>query len=60
MPSPPTRRPFPTLRAAALLSLLSLAGAAGQAPPAASGFAARIAALSEPGGFFDTDNLILE
>ena len=58
MPSLPTRSSFRLLRAAALPVLLVLAVAAGQAPPAAPAFAARIAALSEPGGFFDTDNLI--
>lgn len=58
MPFPTTGRSFRILRAATLAALLMLAVTAGQAPPAASGFAARIAALSEPGGFFDTDNLI--
>jgi hypothetical protein len=37
--------------------LLILSGSARQAPPP-SGFAAQIAQLSEPGGYFDTDNLI--
>ena len=58
MPARPRRRWRHVLRAAALPALLLLAVAAGQAPPAASSFAERIAALSEPGGFFDTDNLI--
>ena len=33
-------------------------GGVGQAPPPPETFAARVAALSEPGGYFDTDNLI--
>jgi hypothetical protein len=48
------------LSAAALAVLLMPAGAparATQAPPQPS-FAATVAALSEPGGYFDTDNLI--
>ncbi len=46
------------LVAVLLFGLLVLASARRQPPPATSSFAARIAALSEPGGFFDTDNLI--
>jgi hypothetical protein len=42
----------------AALLLLSWTGAAQQVAPAPASFAARIAALSEPGGFFNTDNLI--
>jgi hypothetical protein len=48
-----------TVVAAALA--LPLAGCAGRGPDHARdepGFAALVAALSEPGGFFDTDNLI--
>lgn len=48
-----------TLAAAALAAVL-VAGAiqARQQTPGASAFASQIAALSEPGGYFDTDNLI--
>ena len=55
---------LPSLRrfaVAAALAGLALCGGSGhaQAPaPAASGFAAQIAALSEADGYFDTDNLI--
>jgi hypothetical protein len=38
--------------------LLSGGGGQVQAPEQAATFAARVAALSEPGGYFDTDNLI--
>ena len=56
--------PLPSLRrfaVAASIVALALGGWSGhaQAPaPAASGFAAQIAALSEADGYFDTDNLI--
>jgi hypothetical protein len=43
-------------RAAAIVSCLTLAPAAAQRP--AAPFAAQIASLSEPPGYFDTDNLI--
>ncbi len=49
------------LRAAVAIALLALCGGGGHAqapaPPPAS-FAGQIAALSEPEGYFDTDNLI--
>jgi hypothetical protein len=49
------------IRAAAAIALLALCSGGGraQAPqPHATAFAAQIAALSEPEGYFDTDNLI--
>jgi hypothetical protein len=48
------------LLAAALVALVATASPARQSTAAASQdtFAARVAALSEPGGYFDTDNLI--
>ena len=57
-----TLLPLPhRLRAAVAIALLALCGGSGHAqapaPPAAS-FAGQIAALSEPEGYFDTDNLI--
>src|SRR6478736_2051757 len=57
-----TLLPLPhRLRAAVAIALLALCGGGGHAqapaPPAAS-FAGQIAALSEPEGYFDTDNLI--
>jgi hypothetical protein len=50
------RRASAVLVAAALL--LSIAVCARQTAPAPASFAAQIAALSEPGGYFNTDNLI--
>ena len=38
--------------------LLAGSGASGVAPQAGRPFSAQVAALSEPGGYFDTDNLI--
>jgi hypothetical protein len=52
----PMIRRLPVLRIAALFIAISAIG--GGARPAATGFAAQIDALSEPGGYFDTDNLI--
>src|SRR3954462_4747200 len=52
---PMMRRP-PVFRIAALFLAISAIG--GGARPAATRFAAQIEALSEPGGYFDTDNLI--
>ena len=52
----PMMRRLPVFRIAALFLAISASG--GGARPAATGFAAQIEALSEPGGYFDTDNLI--
>jgi hypothetical protein len=52
----PTIRQLPVLRLVALLIAVSTIPAA--SGPAATGFAAQVQALSEPGGYFDTDNLI--
>lgn len=41
-----------------LLALVLAAPGVGPGPQARSGFADRVDALSEPGGYFDTDNLI--
>jgi hypothetical protein len=46
------------MAAALLASGDAAAGAAAQSAAARASFAAEIAALSEPGGYFDTDNLI--
>ncbi len=52
------RRPFALAAVFAASVVLSGARTAQHAPPAASPFATLIAALSEPDGYFDTDNLI--
>jgi hypothetical protein len=52
---PMMRRP-PVFRIAALFLAISAIG--GGARPAVTRFAAQIESLSEPGGYFDTDNLI--
>ena len=44
--------------AATLLLLLSAAPGSAQRKPGGASFAGTVTALSEPGGFFDTDNLI--
>jgi len=44
--------------AVALVAGLFAIGSSGQAPALPTTFAERVAALSEPGGYFDTDNLI--
>jgi hypothetical protein len=50
---------LPPLRTlAAVLTILGLSAAAPGYSQAPSSFAAQVAALSEPGGYFDTDNLI--
>jgi hypothetical protein len=49
------------VRVAAAIAFLALCGGGGHAqapPPAPTGFAGQISALSEPEGYFDTDNLI--
>jgi hypothetical protein len=51
----PTLRRFPALLALALLLALPRTG---EIAVQGRGFAAQIEALSEPGGYFDTDNLI--
>jgi hypothetical protein len=51
----------PVYRAAAVLLALSVVvgvGATLRSPQAQTAFAAQVASLSEPGGYFDTDNLI--
>jgi hypothetical protein len=49
---------FRILTAVVAIAAVAGLGAALQAPPARTAFAAQIAALSEPAGYFDTDNLI--
>ena len=49
-------RRLPVVTVVGLLIAVSTTG--GAADPALTGFAAQINALSEPGGYFDTDNLI--
>jgi len=43
---------------AAVAAVLATQGLRSQPPPQSSPFASAVAALSEPGGYFDTDNLI--
>jgi hypothetical protein len=54
----PGLRGMPRPRRRVLLALLLAAPLRAQAPLPDSSFAATVARLSEPGGFFDTDNLV--
>ena len=58
MPLPPALRRLALAVSVAACSLAAASGAAQPAAPTGTAFAARIAALSEAEGYFDTDNLV--